>query len=327
MAINYGSGELGDVTISSNTTVTQLRSYQNLTVNSGNTLTIPNGTVIQVQDTLDVQGTIQIQKRLGSGGGNHGGDAGGSAFIVAKNITGSGVIRADGSNGGTKNGNGNSESKTWRSSGLPPVVAGKTTNVIKEGSSGGQDASYNSGSGGASSSGAVDRDLLSIWLDEWMVPSSHISQFPMAKLLSGGGGDGSEGGNDNSYNNNNGGAGGGGGAGGSFGGRGGNGGNGGNYNGGNGDGGDGGGGAGAGGLIVLVTDNLSSNITTQARGGDGGGSGRDAGGGAGGGGGIVVAFTPGAQTPSYDVSGGNGTSGGNSGSEGVMLQIPLSVVS
>jgi hypothetical protein len=322
MAINFGSGDLGDVSLTEDTTMTTIESYQNLNIPFGVDLTVPNGAVLQVSDTLTLDGTITVEPRHGSRGG-YGGDAGGSFFILAETVTGSGTINANAVDGQDRSNTNYNNNNDTGSSGLPPVIAGAKTNVITTGSGGGSGTS-----GGVASDTAVTRDLLSIWLDEWMVPSAKISGLPMAKLLSGGGSDSSQG-----RRNNNGGYGGGGGAGGSFGGRGGNGGNGqGNTNSAN-KGRSGGGGGGAGGLIVIVSKNLSIDITVQTKGASGGNgsNGTPASGtGGGGGGGIVIAVTPNAQKPTYVVDGGlpgdTGHGIGNGGQDGVFTHIPLSMI-
>lgn len=329
MPVNYGSGDLGDVTLTSNTTMKPMASYQNLTINSGVTLTVPNGGVLQVADTLTLEGTISVQNRTGSGGGGRGGEAGGALFLMARNAQGSGVIRANGSNGNGSNsyrynyGGGN-----WNADGLPPTLAGAKDNIITTGSSGGQNASQNiTGSGGTTGDSASSRDLLTVWLDEWIVPSSKVSSLPMAKILPGGGGDGG-----NGARRANGSRGAGGGAGGAFGGLGGSGANGGNssitY------GHDGGGGGGSGGLVAIISESLSETIQVEASGAQGGhcgepGNGAKGGSGGGGGGGVVVVITPDKQTPTYTVSGGqpgNGNRRGNAGQPGVFSHIPMSVI-
>jgi hypothetical protein len=333
MPINYGSGERGDVTISSNTTFTALRSYRNLTINSGVTVTVPNGAIIQVSDTLKLDGTINVSHRVGSGAGV-GGDAGGAVFIAAKNVTGSGQINATGANGGNRNNYGNSNNRNYASSGLPPALAGRSDNVINSGSDGGGNAGGEGGGhGGNPGPSAMERDLLSIWLDEWIMPSASISTFPMAKILSAGGGTGGKGGSSGNNNDNQGGGGGGGGAGGSLGGRGGSGGSGGNTYAGNYSGYDGGGGGGAGGLVVIISENPGQNITADVSGGDGGNGGSSSnsstgGSGGGGGGGIVISLTPDGVTPDTNLSGGaSGNSrGGQNGEDGVLAYLPVELI-
>ncbi|WP_281193734.1 hypothetical protein [Halorubrum sp. F4] len=347
MPINYGSGELGNATISSNQTVNAVREYENLTIDSGTTVTIPSGGVLQVADTLTLNGTITVDYRIGSSGngGVPGGDAGGAGVIMARNITGSGAIRADGENG--SNGSNATSNNANANSGLPPTIPGKSDNLITTGSNGGGRANNSNGGGGSNSSVTVmDRDMVNIWLDQWAIPAAHVSSFPAAKILTGGGGGGGYGGNGSNGNNRYSGGGGGGGAGGSSAGRGGNGGSGGNASNSNNvsqnSGQSGGGGGGAGGVLILITDSVPSNINTNAIGGAGG-SGANAnanndgpgGGGGGGGGGIVIAITPG-DVPSYNVSGGSvGSSGnggygnansGNAGTDGIFKHIPAEVI-
>ena len=323
MPINFGSGDLGDVTISQNRKMLNIESYENLTIESGVTVTAPNGSILQVSETLTLNGTIEVEPRYGSGGAGFGGDAGGAIFVLAKNVVGNGTIKASGvsgSNGGANNNNNNGDSGA---DGLPPIIAGAKTNVIKSGSAGGSNTT-----GGISSDTAISRDLLSVWLDEWMIPSAKVSGLPMAKILSGGGADSSRG--LQNYNNNA--YGGGGGAGGSLGGKGGNGGTGGRSGNANGSGKSGGGGGGAGGLVVLITESLSQDITviaTGASGGEGIANGSKlCGAGGGGGGGILIAGTPDGQKPTYDLSGG--TTGnqrpGNDGQDGVFTHIPISTI-
>ena len=324
MAINFGSGNFGDVSLTEDYRMTDLESYENLTIPFGVTLTVPNGSILQVSDTLRLDGVVDVEPRLGSGGAGYGADAGGSMFILAKNVEGSGSITAngvDGVNGGGGNNNNNNDNGA---SGLPPVIAGAKTNVITSGSAGGSGTS-----GGISGDTAISRDLLSIWLDEWIIPSTKISGLPMAKILSGGGADSSRG--TRNYNNNA--NGGGGGSGGSFGGKGGNGGNGGHSGNNNGGGKSGGGGGGAGGLVVLFAESLSNSITVEATGGNGGngttGSNKIAGSGGGGGGGVIIIVTPNNQIPTHDLSGGTTGAGdriGNAGKTGVFTHIPFSMI-
>lgn len=337
MAIDYGSGDLGSVTISSNTTLDSVQSYENLTVQSGVTVTIPHGGMIRVADTLDVDGTIKSQLRVGSGGSGDadGGDAGGSSIVIAKNVTGSGAIRVDGQNGQNANG---TAGESHGSDGLPPMVAGRTDQIITKGAQGGRKGNDGGNGGTASARDSVtDRDVVGVWLDEWMIPSAQISSLPTNKMLSGGGAGGGKGGNGNGYNNNEGG-GAGGGAGGSFGGHGGNGGggNGGSYNGNGGNGPDGGAGGGAGGFLVLISDYIASTVSTNAIGGDGGNGSNNgngsSGGGGGGSGGVILVFSPG-DVPDYNVSGGSRGTGsggnynhGNSGDSGYFMQLPREVL-
>ena len=85
----FGDGADGDVTISTNTTFNTPKDYNNLTVNSGNSLTY-NGSsttnaIIRVRDTLTVNGTISATGKGRSGGsgggGGGGGDTGSSSWV------------------------------------------------------------------------------------------------------------------------------------------------------------------------------------------------------------------------------------------------------
>jgi len=73
----FGDGSDGDVTISSNTTLTETKFYNNLTINAGITL---DGTaspqVIYVKDTLTINGTISMSGKGTSPTGAVGGDSG-----------------------------------------------------------------------------------------------------------------------------------------------------------------------------------------------------------------------------------------------------------
>ena len=70
----FGDASDGTVTISGNTTLTSDMYYNNLTINSGVTLS-PDGYRIFVRGTLTVTGTISVE---GGNGGNGGNGAAGS---------------------------------------------------------------------------------------------------------------------------------------------------------------------------------------------------------------------------------------------------------
>ena len=95
----FGDGSDGDVTLSSNTDISELKRYNNLTINSGVTLsssiTTESTLMIQVKDTLTINGTISMNNKGGIGG------AGGPAPAGAgPNVT-SGIDGEVGSEGGT----------------------------------------------------------------------------------------------------------------------------------------------------------------------------------------------------------------------------------
>lgn len=77
----WGSGDLGDVVISSNTNFDShdIREYRNLTIDSGVTLGV-SGSTLQVliliaQQRITVNGTIDVSDKGGAGGATSGGDA------------------------------------------------------------------------------------------------------------------------------------------------------------------------------------------------------------------------------------------------------------
>ena len=84
----YGDGRDGDVTISSNTSITGLKRYNNLTINAGQTLTSSATTsaslIIQVKGTLTINGTISMDAKGGRGTDGGATSAGGAA-VAANN--------------------------------------------------------------------------------------------------------------------------------------------------------------------------------------------------------------------------------------------------
>ncbi|MEM3675393.1 MAG: hypothetical protein QXG08_07990, partial [Candidatus Methanomethyliaceae archaeon] len=106
------SAWLSDITYSGGEIVEGRRLLQcrNLTVESGTTVKFPPGSMILVSDTLTVNGKITAAFSAaggaggagvaGSGSGGAGGGAGGSLLIYAKNVTGGGLICANGGDGG-----------------------------------------------------------------------------------------------------------------------------------------------------------------------------------------------------------------------------------
>jgi hypothetical protein len=78
----FGDGSDGDVVISSNTSNSTIKSYNNLTINAGQTLTF-DGTkkkqTIRVRGTLTVSGTIEVNEQGGLGGGAGAGHSGGDS--------------------------------------------------------------------------------------------------------------------------------------------------------------------------------------------------------------------------------------------------------
>ncbi len=100
-AAQFGDGSDGDVTISSNTTLTSNKFYRNLTINSGVTLTV-DGYGIWVSGTLTLNGTISAKGGdAGIGQGYQPGVAAGSYLRPMSNGAGAG---ASGINGGEAGG-------------------------------------------------------------------------------------------------------------------------------------------------------------------------------------------------------------------------------
>lgn len=107
----------GSVTISTNTVLSDyINMYDNLTINSGIKLYVPENTISQssgsgpriivVKGTLTLNGTISVSgagpksiTRPSFSGGGEGGAAGSILVILANQITGNGIIEANGLNG------------------------------------------------------------------------------------------------------------------------------------------------------------------------------------------------------------------------------------
>lgn len=103
----FRSGTDGNVVISSNSTIPRrVMCYDNLTVNSGITLSTMNGLcIIAVKGTLTLNGTISANGKGAAGGSaqgsgaGYGGAGGGFLLVIANAISGSGTISANGDNG------------------------------------------------------------------------------------------------------------------------------------------------------------------------------------------------------------------------------------
>jgi len=92
--------------ISSNTTITGINRYKDLIINSGVTLSIDGQPGIIIAERIINKGTIAKIPTGGAGGNTEyppgrGGKGGGGLYIFAKEITNSGIIRANGANGET----------------------------------------------------------------------------------------------------------------------------------------------------------------------------------------------------------------------------------
>jgi len=86
MVLRYGDGTDGNVTISSNTTLTGAKQYNNLTVNSGITLNTA-GYQVKVKGTLTNNGIITDSSTGGAGGAYGAGGAGGTSWVGPENTT------------------------------------------------------------------------------------------------------------------------------------------------------------------------------------------------------------------------------------------------
>lgn len=130
----FGDGSDGDVTISSNTTLTRTMFYRNLTVNSGITLTV-SGYGIWVSGTLTLNGTISgAGGDAGVGIGYQAGMGGGAYFRPMSNGGGTGAV---GIGGGTNGGN----------------IAGGSARAGGAGGAGGNGSTNNGGAGGVATAG------------------------------------------------------------------------------------------------------------------------------------------------------------------------------
>ncbi|WP_201008176.1 hypothetical protein [Paenibacillus glycanilyticus] len=360
MAIYYGSGRTTG-TISTNTTLAAgVYEYQNLTVNSGITLTVLNSAIILVKGTLALNGTIEVSNP-GTGGlggvldsvpsnssqGGTGGDAGGNISVIANTITGSGTIRARGGSGtggvaGTSNFTQDWAGNAARRPGVGiPLVTPFTGGYSKPPITplGGMSVGA---VGGIAFQYGIGSKIGYLWD---FIQNSVIYQLKQGGLANsilqaGSGGGGSSGAWSTSYA----GAGGPGGAGGTMFGVGGNGGSSDNANGMTTipDGYAGAGGGGAGGVILLVCPIVSSALNLDASGGAGGNAAGltqnvpRGGGGGGGGGGLILSFTDKDLNSMAVVSGGaaglksantvnvSGASDGTMGTAGQYLYLPIS---
>ena len=320
---SVGNGSDGDVTYSTNTSVSGSKQYRNLTINAGVTVAFDHLAVIRVSGTATIDGNMTVTSvasggagGLGGGtGGNlgaggSGGDSGGTLWLYANALAGNGTIVSNGTAGQAAT---NATTNAADANGTDGASgqAGAYDGVPIGGSSGGKKGTYvgalQTASGGAGGTPplVVNGSALPSW----------AATRRFADLRPGGAGGGGGGATDDTT------SGAGGGAGGSCGNAGGTGGRGGDTNTGSSrTGGSGGGGGGAGGVLIIKCSTNTSTISLSASGGNGGAggssthssAGRGAGGG-GGSGGIVVFNGPG--SPTISVSGGAGGARGALGSE------------
>jgi len=306
--ITYGAS---DETISSNSSYSSTVRRNNLTINSGITLSLSAQPNIIIANTLTNYGTMDKTQTGGAGGargggyGGLGGTGGGGAIIIVKNFVSSGTIQANGGAGGNA-----SQGTTGGSGGTGGAgnINRIGTNTLGSGGSGG---AYNSGGGGPNGSpgttnqygggyggsvtyttintaGDLYHQLRKATIDWWLqnvalkTPST-ITSFPNIYGSGGGGG-----GNyyapgqytDYYYS--------------------------------------GGGGGGSGGQIIVLADSLNNTGTIKANAGNGGSGYDRGGGGGGGGGGIVYALyrTTLVSAGTLQAAGGSGGGGYNNGSAG-----------
>jgi len=282
---NFGNASLGDVTISSNTTLANsanIGQYKNLTIDATKILTCGTGSVAQkwilfATESITLNGTINLDGRGGLGGtGGTGGATTGSA------VSGVGATANQGGDGGTS-------SPSYNEIGHIGVQAGGGSGGAGHASTVG--SNHAGGAGGAAGSSGGSPSQILDYTDDSNYQSIRLVFNQLAHW--GAGGNGGVGG----------GSGGGGGSHGSYGGTGGYGGNG-------GDGGNGGG------SIILVAPTITfgtnASITCLGVAGDNGlngGVGGNSGGAGGTGGSSGGAATNGANA----TNGGNGAGGGGGG--------------
>ena len=133
----YGDGSDGDVTISSNTNLSEVKRYNNLTINAGQTLSTSAGSyaslIIQVKDTLTINGTISMDGKgsagsaggvggSGGGGGVGDGSAGGAGGSGAVPLLYGGWGNKDTTDQGIGNSSGSGQGGTATSTTVDPVT-------------------------------------------------------------------------------------------------------------------------------------------------------------------------------------------------------------
>jgi hypothetical protein len=326
----FGDGSDGDVTISANTDLgaSPVKNYNNLTINGTYNLYGTGKMVIFVKGTLTLTGTLHCNSggpaggaggdSGGSGGGAYkgeggaGGTAGGSIFLFANIVSGSGAVTCNGGNGSNGQ-NGRTNAGGYGESGNAGDAG--TAGVVLSGYSGGggvpgASTIFNTAAitlGGVATANAYTRDYIRFLTERVALGSS--------------GGGGAEGSVSNASPNY--GKGGPGGSGGSYGGLGGNGANSTVGSQAKGTGGGGTGGGGAGGFILFMSNLVSNTPTLSAIGGNAGttaGTAADAGTagavGGGGSGGIIVNISN--KSLTCTVTGGTGA---NAGASGVTTQM------
>lgn len=264
---------------------------------------------------LVLNGKITVVPQSNGGtcasGGGKGGGSGGCLLLMANNITGNGIISANGGNG--ENGSSPSDNAIGLNGKSLYIFGYSVPNTAGNG------ASYSSSSG-SNNGGTKNLEIINIFsrflLNLIPTPRPNSNEYPSNVIYPASGGAGATDSSTSSFY----GHGGGGGA--SF-----------FANGGNGGvisttgyTGSGGGGGGGGGLIIITSQNPVPNISIQAKGGNGGNAFSGGGGGGGGGGGLIMIYSPSCYA-TYNVTGGSGGSGysnGNNGENGRFIHIPVS---
>ena len=108
----WGGGGDGNVTISSNTTLSDVKYYGNLVINSGVTITkATSPLIIYAKGTITVNGTIDMSGKGGSGGGQasgngDAGNAGGTSLNMQQGAGANGGAGSDGGSGSSMPGGG-----------------------------------------------------------------------------------------------------------------------------------------------------------------------------------------------------------------------------
>jgi hypothetical protein len=151
--------DAGDLTVSSNTTISGVNRYNTLTINSGVTLTIDGQPGALIVKTLNNSGTI-VKSATGGTGGNpaaygagRGGNGGGGLIIFADYVINT-VIRANGDNG--TSGSGTGLSGGWGGHGGDGHYFRVGSDSAGNGGAGGSDTNGSAGGGGGNGGSGGD---------------------------------------------------------------------------------------------------------------------------------------------------------------------------
>jgi hypothetical protein len=302
----FGDGNDGDVTISSNTSLTADAFYNNLTVNTGITLTT-NGFRLFVKGTLTLTGTGKVARNGNAGGngtnatsaGGSGAGTGGTAgtALADGSVIGAvaGIVGANGRIGasrystgttggstGTAGGAGNDVAKSIGTTGSNSVAGGAGgTGTTSESGTGGSGSGGSGGAGGAKTGTVFNqvRSIMAAYLLYDIIDGDNLRSSPS----SGGAGSGGTGGLSTNGTNPYAAA-----SSGSTGGA--------------------GGGGSTGGICCVFAKILAGSGTIEAKGGTGGNAG------------TTFASSAACSNPYTSAAGGSGgSSGGNGGTGGVVI--------